>query len=277
MAKIDEMPDYRAQLPTHTHDLSHDLGFTCTTAHLLPVFHDYLNAGESVEIGFNYFLRTMPLQSAAMCKLVTHVEYFFVPMQLLFQPFGSFLYGVSDEFSSMFTQNVMDVLPVVNIDSVLSAASASRSVYRQNGVSVGETEEMLVYRLADMFGFDPAGIDGEFGSHGNPNVFPYQYLAYNCIYEYYYRLDNRELFNQKYFNFDRFYQTSAPIEYSDLFTSSTDAMRMFGVRYRPLGSDYFTDVKVSPIVDVLNLSNKNTLQGVNDWLSQNTSLSPKDC
>ena len=274
MAKIDEMPEYRAKLPTHSHDLSHDFGFTCTTAHLLPVFHDFLNAGETVELGFNYFLRTMPLQSAAMCKLTTHIEYFFVPMQLLFQPFGSFLYGINDEFSSNFVVAIKDKLPVVDLNGILDAASLSRTVYSQNGHNVGENEKMLVYRLADMFGFDPCRIDSESGGHINPNIFPYQYLAYNCIYEYYYRLDSREKFDQRFFNFDRFYQRTDVIEYNELFSSSVDAMRMFGVRYRPLGNDYFTDVKVSPIVDPLNLSNHQTLQGVNDWLSQTTNLSP---
>ena len=74
MAKIDEMPQHRANLPRTGHNLSHDFGFTCTCAHLLPVFHDFLNAGETVTLGFDFNLRTQPLDSAAMSKLKTHTE-----------------------------------------------------------------------------------------------------------------------------------------------------------------------------------------------------------
>ena len=270
MPKIDEMPKYRASLPKHTHDLSYDFGFTCSTAQLLPVFHDFVNAGETVEVGFNYYLRTQPLQSAAMSKLKCHTEYFFVPMQLLYQPFGSFLYGITDEFSTQFSGTLMDVLPVVNLDDIYDVYNgvATRTFYTQNGVTVGESNLALMYRLADMFGFDPtAMVSGSVpAEHVNPNVFPYQYLAYNCIYQYYYRLDNREVFDQNYFNFDKFYLNSTPLDRTDL----SSYLKMFAVRYRPLGNDYFTDVKVSPVVDVLNLNNKTNLQLVNNWLTRGT-------
>lgn len=77
MPRIDEMPQYRARLSRTTHDLSHKFGFTATVAHLLPVFHDFLQPGETVELGFNYNLRTQPLASAAMVDIKSHVEYFF--------------------------------------------------------------------------------------------------------------------------------------------------------------------------------------------------------
>ena len=242
MPKIDEMPKYRASLPKHPHDLSHDFGFTCSTAQLLPVFHDYLNAGETVELGFNFFLRTQPLQSAAMSKLRCHTEYFFVPMALLYQPFGSFFYGITDEFSSQFSNSLMDELPVVALNDIMDAFAATRSnrtLYVQNGNVFGDTDIALCYRLADMFGFDPQRmvLGTVPDEHVNPNVFPYQYLAYNCIYQYYYRLDNRESFSQLDFNFDKFYNNSSALGTADI----TNWRRMFTLRFRPLGNDYFTD------------------------------------
>ena len=64
MPKIDQMPDYQAQLGRTGHSLSHDLSFTSTCGHLLPVFHDFLNAGETVTLGFDFNLRTQPLEAA---------------------------------------------------------------------------------------------------------------------------------------------------------------------------------------------------------------------
>lgn len=274
MPRIDEMPKYRASLPKHTHNLSHDFGFTCSTGQLLPVFHDYLNAGETVNLSFNYFLRTQPLQSAAMCKLRCHTEYFFVPMQLLYQPFGSFLYGITDEFSSQFSGTLMDVLPVVDIDDCINSSvynSPARTLYKQNGVAVGDTDNALVYRLGTMFGFDLEWLRSGTvqNDHTNPNVFPYMYLAYQCIYQNYYRLDNREVFHQDYFNFDKWYAT--PLIDSN--TVGFPDLNIFSLRYRPLQNDYFTDVKVSPIVDVLNLNNKNIFPIVNTWLTRSIASS----
>ena len=51
-----------------------------------------------------------------------------------------------------------------------------------------------------------------------------------------------------HFNFDRFYQTG-------VINMSEDEMYKFtSIKYRPKDNDYFTDCKVSPIVDVLNLN-----------------------
>ena len=122
MPRIDEMPQYRAKLPRYDHDLSHKFGFTATVAHLLPVFHDLLNPGETVELAFNYNLRTQPLQSAAMVDIVGHVEYFFVPMFLLYEPFGSMFFNINDQYSSNYpvnslSQNVLRTFPVLDFGS----------------------------------------------------------------------------------------------------------------------------------------------------------------
>ena len=75
-----------------------------------------------VNLGFDYKLRTQPLQVCCNGKLNTHVEYFFVPMQLLYEPFGSMYYGLNDNYSSNFpcnqTNNVLDSFPVLDFNVV---------------------------------------------------------------------------------------------------------------------------------------------------------------
>ena len=263
MPRIDEMPEYRAKLPKSVHDLSHKFGFTATVAHLLPVFHDYLNAGETVELGFNYNLRTQPLQSAAMVDIKSHVEYFFVPMQLLYEPFGSFLYGINDLYSSNFpvdvgTQVVQDTLPVLDFTTLNTEMQSWDS-----DTIIFEEWMNHAYRLMDHLGYNNTDLNQILGNtNHNPNVFPYPLLAYHCIYQYYYRLDNRERFNQSLFNWDQYYNT--PL----VTLSTTGYESLFQLHYRPKDSDYFTDIKVSPIVDVLNLNVKTSLAVANNWLSR---------
>ena len=263
MSRIDEMPEYRARLNRQTHDLSHKFGFTCTVAHLLPVFHDFLNPGETVELAFNYNLRTQPLQSAAMVDIKTHVEYFFVPIQLLYEPFGSMFFNLNDNYSSLyplssFNPNVQNQFPVLDFADVIG----DMQTYKSNIIGF-EPWFNHVVRLFDHLGYNSKDIANSSATDNwNPNVFPYPILAYNCIYEYYYRLDTRERFAQQYFNWDKYYNTatvnSGFVEYYNLIR----------LHYRPKDNDYFTDAKVSPIVDVLNLNVKNSLAVTNDWLSR---------
>ena len=267
MPRIDEMPEYRSNKPRYTHDLSHKFGFTATVAHLLPVFHDFLNAGETIKIGFNYNLRTQPLQAAAMIDINAHVEYFFVPMQLLYEPFGSMYYNIKDLYSSNYiASNVQKDFPVVMMDpaSTPDGYSFNEQMQSDDTYIVGYEDWLNhCYRLFDHIGWNNTEMNQTLSnSNHNPNVFPYQLLAYHCIYQYYYRLDSRESFNQNDFNWDRFFNT--PV----VSANNVDYKRLFRLHYRPQDSDYFNDVKVSPIVDALNLLKPN-LNVINDWLTRN--------
>lgn len=75
MAKQDVMPKFKAQIPKSSHNLSHDFGLTCSTGHLLPVFHDLANGGETYELGLNYKIRTQPLAAALMADVDIHTDF----------------------------------------------------------------------------------------------------------------------------------------------------------------------------------------------------------
>lgn len=270
MARIDQLPDYQANLGRHTHDLSHTFGFTCSTAHLLPVYHDLLQPGEKVRLSFNFNLRTMPLQSAAMEEIDTHVEYFFVPMPLLYEPFGSTIYDLNDNFSSNFPtdgENLGSNFPVLNFADVMDVLYTDRNTQPlvQYGVGFGESLGQMAYRLLDHLGYNNGIVpNGSSGLGFNPNTFPYPLLAYHCIYQYYYRLDNREKFRNSVFNWDRYWNTSLVI------LNGMQINDLLLLHYRPRSNDYFTDVKISPIVDVLNLNVKNSFEQASQWLTLNS-------
>ena len=257
-------PQHRAQLPKTGHNLSHKFGFTAPPAYLLPVFHDILNPGETVNIGFNFDLRTMPLQQAAMTKLKVHTEYFFVPMQLLYEPFADTYYGINDKFSSNFANDVSsNRFPVVNMTGLLTAMRQARTTYDE---SIGESLGSMWIRLLDMFGFNPVAITGDTGGNYNPNMFPWQMLAYQAVWQYYYRIDERERFNQRTFNFDRYYSTQLIEDYDYL------TRKLFHLHCRPFDDDYFTSAHVSPIVGPRNLRQvSGTLDIVNGYLTRSSS------
>ena len=268
MKTPDLMPSHKAQLPRSSHVLSHDFGFTATTGHLLPVFHTIMNPGDKINLGFDFNLRTMELESAAFADLVTHVEYFFVPMQLLYQPFDNVIYDVQDQFSSNFSYESKAVLPLLDMSTVYTRLYNQRSapflVYPETNTPIESCGQNSI-RLFDMLGLNPIPIavgttnPQTSTAYYMPNIFPYQLLAYNCIYEYFYRMDSREIFRSDLFNFDKYYNTPL-VQYFE--------KDIYSLKYRPLRNDYFTDVKVSPIVDVLNLNDKTQLDVANQWLSR---------
>lgn len=255
-------PEHRAQLPRSGHDLSHKLGFTATVNHLMPVFHDLLNPGETIDVGFDFNLRTMPLQQAAMTQLKVHTEYFFVPMQLLFEPFADVYYGINDKYSSNFVDpKSTSSFPLLDFDDISKACYERRAgVYFDTMDNYG----VSVYRLLDLLGYNPLSItnNGADGEGYNPNVFPWPILAYNAIWQYYYRLDERERFDQSTFNWDKFYNTPLVKNTDYSFTN-------LAIKTRPLADDYFTSAHVSPIVGPRNLrSASGELELESRWLSR---------
>lgn len=280
MPRIDEMPEHRARLPHSTHDLSHTFGFTATSAHLLPIFHTMIDAGDSIDLNVSFNLRTQPLSSAAMEQIDCHVEYFFVPMFLLYEPFGSIYYQIEDNYSSLYDNSLIPtggVFPVWDWQNNVRIKLLNNETafpYTQNGVVSGDCLGVMAYRLLDMLGFNAPNnlfdVNISPAQAWNPNIFPYQLLAYHCIYQKYYRLDAREKYQPKTFNWDSKYQSSV------VTLTDQEIIDLFTLHYRPKASDYFTDVKVSPMVDVLNLLNKNSLDVTNQWLTRSTIPTGRD-
>lgn len=272
--KIDQLPQHRARLPRNGHPLSHDFGLTATVGHLNPIFHTIVSPGDTIKLGFDFNLRTMPLAAAAFGDLTCYTEYFFVPMQLLYQPFDGVYYNVSDQFSTLLASSELSTeFPVVDFHQATEILHQrrNRGVLGFNDPQIGAVESVgqSAIRLFDLLGYNPVAIatgDADGTNTYQPNVFPYPLLAYNCIYQYAYRLDNREKFDAQSFNYDRYYNSVAtPIQ--EFYEP------MWLMKYRPLDSDYFTDVKVSPVVDSLNLVGAD-LQGPTDWLSGNSNPQP---
>lgn len=267
----DEMPEHRAQVPRSSHDLGHDYTFTATCAHLMPVFYDFLNAGEEINLGFDFRLRTMPLDSAAMCSLAVHTEYFFVPMQLLYQPFSDWYYDISEQFSSLFFESGSTAGQVQKKLPQLDLATLWSSIVGVTGKEYTgyESTNLRVIRLFDMLDYPINAVDTSDPDDRTPitgySTFPYGLLAYNCIYQYFYRMDSREVFDPKTFNVDRFYSSGSISDFG------TRLARTCAIKYRPVDNDYFTDIKVSPIVDVLNMNASSELAAAKSWLTRSNS------
>lgn len=265
MGVIRQMPQHTAHLPRTGFDMSQRFAFTSSCGMILPVYQDILNVGETVYLNGELFSRTQPLVTSAMADVDVYLDWFFVPIPMLFQLFPSIRYQTNDYFSSVFQSEITQFgtyLPLSDISaqakecqSFLYSAPPS-SVFSNAGYgSEFDCIGKQTFRLLNHLGFNPYAIfngdtnaDVKYRTQINPTVFPLFPLAYQAIYQDYFRIEDYEKRDPRCCNFDWAYnQQSVP----DNDYALQDGL--LALRYRPRHKDYFTSVKVSPISSSINL------------------------
>lgn len=116
---IDQLPQYRAHLSRHGHNLSHKFDFTSSTGHLLTLFSQIMNPKETISGKIDMFSRTQPMNSPSHADIDERIDYFFVPLDMLYSGFGESLYQTDEPYSSMIKISP-NTLPIVNFVSGLT-------------------------------------------------------------------------------------------------------------------------------------------------------------
>lgn len=259
-------PNYRSKMPRTDHDLSQTFGFSSSSGMILPVYQDFLNAGETEYYSGNLFSRTQPLVTAAMADVDVYLDWFFVPLQVLYLNAGSLRWQTNDFISSALDgidsygyfplvdiNDCADVFYEYGMEALLSDVFSDGLDDRFDSVGVS------TFRLFNHLGFNPYGVfhgyaDDYTFQHDpvNPKVFPMFALAYQAIYQDYFRvpLDDRIKRNVRSFNLDNVTPGGSGL--------SSDTNGIFELRYRPLHFDYFMSVKPSPVIADVNLAGEVT-------------------
>lgn len=292
MPNYQRLPQHVAHLPRHGHDLGQSFAFTSSTGMLLPVYQDFLNPGDSVYINGELFARTQPLATAALADVDVYLDWFFVPMPMLYQIFPSMRWATNDYFSSVFSAELEQygaTLPLTDVNllcleingsipgSSNSLADSPALFYRHSSFRLELGFDCVgkgTFRLMNHLGFNPLGLFNsmsmsEWLTETNPTVFPMFAMAYQAIFQDYFRVDDYERRDVRSFNADsQFDQQNYPDKQFHAYDS------LFELRYRPRHKDYFTGVKASPLTSGLNLlsiDNQNPsdfLRKVDDFLSE---------
>ena len=250
MAKSDSRFEYKASLNRTDFDLSQKLGFTSAAGMLLPCWFDFASPGDSYYMQHDLpLLRSAVLASPAMVDVKVHFETFFVPIQMIYQPFEQTIFSLKEAQSSNYVLSSLmnNNFPLLNYNSFVG------SILTNDPTDDYRTD---AFRLADLLGLnamdftkavsspstDPRSLNNLFKYY--PNFFPWQILAYHTIFQYYYRLDDKSQFENTFANWDSYYGTSSPV---------TPARDFMAIHQRPWDFDYFTSLYRSPIVSNANL------------------------
>ena len=274
---ISAMPAPQANYSRHGHDISQDINFTSSTGHLLTVYRQILNPKERIKGSARMFTRTQPLATAAMADIHEHIDYFFVPFFMLHSGLGEALYMTKENYSSLINdskfQSFLPSFDGIDVqfaeDGITSADGNGDSCISYDfSDSVGELTFFALYRNIWHLGRNPnvcyAGFSSPYKTvvdNYDFDVTPWFALAYQCVYQNFYRIDEREEFGSYTFNLDDYL-------YNDNTFSWPVAYRL---QYRPRKLDYFTGAKVSPMFNRLNTyGTTSNLAAIKSWLTSRT-------
>ena len=252
MAKSDARFEFKANLGRTDFDLSQRLGLTSAAGMLLPVWCDFASPGDSYYMQHDLpLLRSSVLAQPAMIDCLVHFETFFVPMQMIYQPFEQTMFSLKD-----FQSNNFDPFNANLKNNDFPLFDYQDFITNVIGVSNPANDYHAdAFRLADLLGLCPDNFTvASLQSTYAPSFFPWQLLAYHTIYQYYYRLDDKSQFENSYCNFDKYYNATAAVK------MTRDFMM---IHQRPWHFDYFTSVYRSPLVSddnmqFMNLQNPNS-------------------
>ncbi len=280
MRNILQTPHFQSQKSKAGFDMSQRRLFTCMPGQLLPCYKDYLNPGDKVKINSSEFVRTEAIESAAFVELSAHIDWFFVPMQQLYQFWNEFFNSVQDVHTSFVTTTLQGdsysnyqtyTLPFNNIIDrtrywqylVMSSSPVNpftletenvdafpflfNRIVDSGSVTPGDyfaTDEFGVFRIHNMFRLLDMleyGVSSRY-ANTNPTLHNYTLLDFLAYHRIFY----------SHYNDSRFFIQEPNLYNVDGFygrrlPDSVASEVISRIHYRPYQKDFFTNISPSPV------------------------------
>lgn len=255
-----------SNLQNHPHRSGFDIGrknaFTAKVGELLPVYWDISMPGDKYKINVEYFTRTQPVETSAYTRLREYFDFYAVPLRLLWKSAPSVLTQMQDinQVQALsLTKNLSlgTYLPSLN----LSALSASLYYLAGNSTFPAQPKAYkncfgfyrsdLCYKLLSYLGYgnfikdapsarwwstslpysDTSAYTQRYVCNNVVNLFPL--LAYQKIYQDFFRWSQWELSNPSSYNVDYFTGVSPSIidRLPSLDTDYWKSDTMFDLKY----------------------------------------------
>ena len=289
-----------SNLQNHPHRSGFDIGrknaFTAKVGELLPVYWDLSLPGDKYKFNVEYFTRTQPVETSAYTRLREYFDFYAVPLRLLWKSAPSVLTQMQDinQIQALsLTQNLslgtyLPSAPLDRFSDVLRLMGATKTSDPNDSGRYknmfGFTRSDLTYKLLSYLGYGnvcqiaPASgnrwwstslkktdasdsYTQQYIQNNYVNLFPL--LAYQKIYQDFFRWSQWEKSNPSSYNVDYFSGTSSnilltlPAAGSDYWKSDT----MFDLKYCNWNKDMLMGVLPNSQfgdVAVINMPNSGT-------------------
>lgn len=243
-------------------DLSKRNLFSAKIGELLPVYCKEVLPGDSFKIDTIALSRTLPLNTAAFVRIKEYYDWFFVPSNLLWNKFNTFVTQMTENVQH--AQNIFQNAEVGDRHPYLTTGSLfnyvrdmhNRAVDREQsalnhfgydrGILSAKLLEYLGYgNFARFFKYDQA-FSGTSQLAEDVAVNPFPILAYQKIYSDYFRDSQWEKSHAPSYNIDYMdsLQDGLQIDPTSFFSPSNtwNKYNMFDLRYSNWHKDLFTGV-----------------------------------
>ena len=254
-------------LRNHVHrngfDLSRKNAFTAKVGEILPVMVEEVLPGDKFKINTQWFTRTSPVETAAFTRIKEYYDFFFVPTRLLWRYWPTFINQVPMQHSA----RTIEPYPVGQYSqqpyfTFSDMASTIKYFIQSDG------EAVFPYKR-NLFGFDRGAAMRKLVSYlgypdpletsskrGNDILNPFPLLAYQKIYQDYYRDSRWEETNPSSCNVDyaggvnQNNWTNIHLPVGNLTVVSDATVKatpnMFDLQYCNWNKDYFMGLLPSP-------------------------------
>lgn len=294
-----------SNLQNHPHRSGFDIGrknaFTAKVGELLPVYWDISMPGDKYKFNVEYFTRTQPVETSAYTRLREYFDFYAVPLRLLWKSAPSVLTQMQDinQIQALsLTQNLSlgSYLPSLPLNLVYSFVQYLNGGSNNPGNSAGLSNMFgfsrsdLSFKLLSYLGYgnfvrtlpaannrwwsttlinsnDAASYTQQYIQNNYVNLFPL--LAYQKIYQDFFRWSQWEIANPSSYNVDYYSGVNAslvsslPPKDSDYWKSDT----MFDLKYCNWNKDMLMGVLPNSqfgdvaVLDISNSGDSNVVIG----------------
>ena len=260
MSSLFKLPNVRNHTSRNGFDLSCKNAFTAKAGELLPVYWKFVLPGDKFNLRVQHFTRTPAVQTAAFTRIKEDFYAYFVPLRLLWRYFPTAinkLYRQVPVAGSLTMTNTLDgKLPWVSLAGILRSINAGANLKDLNGFQRNYQSSKLVNYLGYMYVSDDYNrqVSSGSGVPGNPfvddlKVSPFPLLAYQKIYQDYFRFSQWENLNSTAYNVDYVGDNGNSRSSYDFLEGISDSNRriltdtgFLAMRYNNWRKDVFTGV-----------------------------------
>lgn len=260
MSSLFKLPNVRNHTSRNGFDMSCKNAFTAKAGELLPVYWKFVLPGDKFNLRVQHFTRTPAVQTAAFTRIKEDFYAYFVPLRLLWRYFPTAinkLYNQVPVAGSLTMTNTLDgKLPWVSLSGILKSINAGAKLRDLNGLQRNYQSAKLVNYLGYMYIPDEYNrlVSTGSGIPGNPfvddlKVSPFPLLAYQKIYQDYFRFSQWENLNSSAYNVDYVGDNGNSRSSYDFLEGISDSNRrvltdtgFLAMRYNNWRKDIFTGV-----------------------------------
>lgn len=253
MANIMSQVKLENRVSRNGFDLSRKNAFTAKVGELLPVACIECIPGDKVKGRVQHFTRTMPVNTAAYTRIREYYDWFFVPTNLLWNKFNTFVTQMTDNNQHATSITSSQVLTNQHpyftcnqvaqylLDLSTSTANEDPNLNIFNYSRSKQTAKLLNYLGYGDFSRYASGAQENITFRVNANLNPFPLLAYQKIYQDFFRNSQWEQAYAPAFNIDYISgaQNSLNLPISSLTSQTRSTENMFDLRYCNWNKDLF--------------------------------------